>query len=53
MRYDNSLTNFRKDTNGKLIQPNLDFTVRKMKEDLLSQRKEAIKKSKKPEFMRD
>ena len=48
MRQMNEQTNFYQGKDGKMIKPNIDYTVRKMREDLLTKRKEQINGSKCP-----
>lgn len=47
------LTNFYKDNKDKLIEPHVDYTVKKLKEDLVNRRKELAKMPKNPNFSRE
>lgn len=53
MRQMNEQTNFYKGKDGKIIKPNIDYTIKKMREDLLNKRKEQISQSKRPDFSRN
>ena len=52
MRNMTELTNFWKNEEDKIERPKLEFGTRKMKEDLVEERKEKMKKSKKGEIIR-
>lgn len=52
MRSMNELTNYYKGKDGRIEKPHVDYTVKKMREDLLNQRKEQHERPKKPVFSR-
>lgn len=53
MRQMNELTNYWKGEDGKLERKSLDYEVRKMKDDLVEERKEKMKKRRKKELERN
>ena len=53
MRYMNEMTNHWVGKDGKIPKQKLDYSTRKMKEDMINERKERINKSKKAENIKE
>lgn len=53
MRNMTELTNYWKGENGVIERPQLDFEQAKMKDDLVEERKDKFKKSKRGEILRN
>ncbi len=43
MRYMTHLTNFYKNEKDELVEPKIDYTIKKLKQELINKRKQAAK----------